>query len=205
MAPNQGAGTAYKIIKISYLQDCNVSPCITVRDAGIKQITYGYSTSGTSSIDTLVGTVDFSYAALPYTSATCSDGSSTNNGGLRCDDPYGDNVYILDPPAVMSTLTLQSVTSYVGSDTSGSKAYGYSFSYQDSAPSSDIEPISGVEEIIAGEHLLTKIEIIKILLVQLIIPILAMATIARSILLARLWCSGIEAILQKVRIAMVPN
>lgn len=162
VASNEGAGTNYKIVKISYVQDCadTVNGSCEVRDAGISKITYGFSSSGITNIDTVVGTVDFSYLALPYASTTCESGTTpVANNGLRCDDPASTNTEYttgIDAPKVMSTLTLQSVTSYVGSD-SGPKAYSYTFSYRDTPPTLVTEPISQLQEYAAGEHLLTQV------------------------------------------------
>src|SRR5258708_14153929 len=68
----------------------------------------------------------------------------------------------------MSTLTLDTVTSYVGADSSSSnKAYGYSFTYTDTpfAPNSTggspggpcFDPVTLTEQYYAGEHLLNTI------------------------------------------------
>ena len=76
---------------------------------------------------------------------------------MRCDDPVSFNS--VAPPAVMSTLTLDSVLSYVGTDTSNSnKAYRYSFTYQDTPYITNYnDPYTFVQSAAAGEHLLTQI------------------------------------------------
>ena len=53
------------------------------------------------------------------------------NTSIRCDDPVVDGT--TQPPAVMSTLTLDKVSSYVGSD-GGSPAYSYAYSYSKDSP-----------------------------------------------------------------------
>lgn len=183
VAPNEGNTATEKTITISYLQDCAptyANPCPTasnasngeaIRDASPKQIVVKAGS-------TVVSTTDMLYqapnAASPWANAygtnynkysgyTCSPPISTT---LRCDDPlsYSGGV---PAPSVMSTLSLQKITSYVGSDSSGQSAFEYDFSYQDSAFSSK-NPVSGyqctdpttnpgVPEYCAGEHLLTKI------------------------------------------------
>lgn len=135
IAPNEGPSAgAYRLMLVSYLQDTSTSGSSTsVRDAAIKQITYGSGTT-TGSISNLAGTVDFHYLA-PVVYGSWADAYGTNNTcqsvppvntTLRCDDPVADGT--VQPPAVMSTLSLQTVTSYVGSDT-GNLDYRYTFSY----------------------------------------------------------------------------
>ncbi len=171
IAPNEGSGASYKVIQVSYLQDIVTTNNYTsVRDAAMKQITYGFSTNF-NTIQTFNGTVDFSYRApttnSPWSTAygnnyNCSSTPPTTTT-LRCDDPNPADKESNPPPTVMSTLTLQGVTSYVGSDSTGSKAYGYSMSYQDkpytkdgpSTPCKDAYTIYGLD--CAGGHLLTKV------------------------------------------------
>lgn len=192
VAPNEGAsGGGYKIIEITYLQDCqpfqNTLPCskitdpdnpVTVRDSAIQRIIYGTATSINGPL-TIDGSVDFSYYApfnystngitwaqeYPYGTShySCTE-PNPPSPQLRCDDPVtfsGPNGQIA-PPNVMSTLSLESVTSYVGADPvgpgSGNKAYGYTFSYSDSpATSNCYDPETEIQEYCAGEHLLTSI------------------------------------------------
>src|SRR6266571_4191401 len=167
VAPNEGPGTSYKLILVSYLQDApTINGYTSVRDAAMKQILYGYGTS-TSSIGTLVGTIDFFYKA-PYVPGGQSQWASaygtnyqcTNpplSTTLRCDDPL-DNANGLAAPTVMSTLSLQTVTSYVGSDASASnKAYKYSFSYTDSPFSQCWDDYTQLQEYCAGLHLLSSL------------------------------------------------
>lgn len=77
LAPSEGpsAGT-YRLILISYLQDTSTTGGYTsVRDAAIKQITYGTGTSNT--ISNLAGTIDFHYLA-PVAYGTWADAYGTN-------------------------------------------------------------------------------------------------------------------------------
>lgn len=60
VAPNEGPNTTYNMIQISYVQDITDDMGnATVRDAAVKEITYGFGSS-TSTISTVAGTVDFS-------------------------------------------------------------------------------------------------------------------------------------------------
>ncbi|MDQ2716106.1 MAG: hypothetical protein M3Z08_14465, partial [Chloroflexota bacterium] len=173
IAPHNGTGT-YKTMLVSYVQDCGTDTSCTitsstVRDSAIRQIQYGVS-SDVNSLGTVVGTVDFLYRGprtitingttwiTAYgTNDNCTgsppDGTSTT---LRCDDPIARGS--ITPPTVLSTLSLETVTSYVGKDDgTGHPAYGYGFTYQD-------QPYSGCENInlqpiyCAGEHLLTNVQ-----------------------------------------------
>jgi RHS repeat-associated protein len=123
---NEGPGTDGRYISITYEQDVTHpynSGYTTIRDAVIKQITYGDGS-------TLSGTIDFHYEG-PY-----SDGSwvtkytSSSCNYLRCDDPinYPSG---LNAPTVMATFTPTTISSYVGSDTNGNQDYSYSFAYSD--------------------------------------------------------------------------
>ena len=122
-----------KTMLVSYVQD-SPDGGATIRDSAIKQIQYGYATQiNASSLSLVSGTVDFHYHA-PTTSSG-KDGLGTawtvaygNNyhcvsaplatTTLRCDDPLTDGS--VTAPSVMSTMTLDSITSYVGADTSAS-------------------------------------------------------------------------------------
>jgi RHS repeat-associated protein len=165
VAPNEGPNSTYDMIQIKYVQDITDDMGnSTVRDAAVEEIVYGFGTS-TSTISTVAGTVDFSYLApfsdspwtTQYGSSYHCDGtppSGTNH--MRCDDPqnYSDDSPLLDTD--FSTMSLMSVTSYVGTD-SGNKAYSYSFTYQDQPFSICYDPYTLVKEYCAGEHLLTSI------------------------------------------------
>jgi YD repeat-containing protein len=184
IAPNEGpnAGT-YRLMLISYVQDKTTNSGYTsIRDSAMKQIIYGSGT--TNAVTNVVGTVDFTYHGPTLISSTSGDSSrsvtwvtayGTNYGcnstppvntTLRCDDPLNDGNE--KAPLVMSTLTLDSVASYVGSDAgtgSSYEDYSYSFSYNSSPPpsSKDIhfaactDPLTLAQEYCAGEHLLSSI------------------------------------------------
>ncbi|HVU67377.1 MAG TPA: SpvB/TcaC N-terminal domain-containing protein, partial [Ktedonobacteraceae bacterium] len=153
-----------KAMLISYLQDSPSSGVI--RDSGIKQIKYGFATSApASSLSQVVGTVDFSYLApkaqSPWASAyssgyysSCNPYKSTT---LRCDDPLDDPNGMSASP-VRSTLSLQSITSYVGKDDgTGYLANSYAFAYADSTFWVCHDPLTQIETYCAGEHLLQSI------------------------------------------------
>ena len=166
VAPYDNPGQV-KLMLVSYLQD-SPDGGTTIRDAGIKQIQYGFATSPTASSLSLVsGTVDFHYhmptvpggqdafATAYGTNYNCASSppASTN---LRCDDPGTYNSVL--PPDVMATMTLDTVTSYVGTDTGGNPAYRYAFTYQDQPYTTTyVDPYTQVQEAAAGEHLLTQI------------------------------------------------
>ncbi len=185
IAPNEGASgstsTVWRILLISYLQDCgsgsSTQACsgVTIRDSAIKQITYGYSTSGGSltqltSADT-AGTIDFTYdAPFSYTkngvtwataytygyggNQSCTPAATTT---LRCDDPVQKSGGF-SPPDVMSTFSPLTITSYLGTDAATSNAaYAYTFNFIDSSFQSCTDPISGTGGYCAGEHVLWQI------------------------------------------------
>lgn len=156
-----------KTMLVSYLQD-SPDGGTTIRDAGIKQIQYGFATSApATSLSLVAGTVDFHYAmpALPtgqsgfvvaygnnYNCASTPPSATTT----RCDDPITFNS--VNAPSVMPTMSLLSVASYVGSDTTGNLAYTYTFAYTDTPfTTSYTDPYTLVQESAAGEHLLTQI------------------------------------------------
>ncbi len=158
-SPNQAS-----LMQVSYLQDLNGS---TTRDSQIKQITYGYATeSGGLSFTHVAGMVDFHYHmpsvpsgqsgfAVAYgTNSNCAS-SPPSSTTLRCDDtmPFGS----FPSPDVMSTMSLDSVTSYVGSDSANQPAYQYSFAYQDQPFTTYYDPYTFLQQGAAGEHLLTQI------------------------------------------------
>jgi hypothetical protein len=151
VAPSNGPNASYKMITFYYVQDCVpvAYPCpltSTVRDAALKQILYGYSTS-TASIGTVTGKVDFFYRApaVPPGQSYWITAYGNNYNGcvpppgvpnpttMRCDDPLTYNgPPVIPPPAVMSTLSLQAVTSSVA-DSGGvvHPAFSYNLTYQD--------------------------------------------------------------------------
>src|SRR5579885_1502584 len=157
-----------KTMLISYVQDTLASQNNAVRDFGIKQIKYGYATTvNASSLSLVSGTVDFSYYlpnassslspfAVPYPSSYYTPCNPPTITHYRCDDP--GTVGSISSPGVMSTMTLNSITSYVGTDTTGQKAYNYTFTYQDTPYTTNyFDPFTQVQQAAAGEHLLTQI------------------------------------------------
>ncbi|HZU67136.1 MAG TPA: hypothetical protein VFA09_07650, partial [Ktedonobacteraceae bacterium] len=174
VAPNEGPNSIYKMIQVSYLQDCSGSapPCgasTTVRDAVIKQITYGISTDlKTITYGNMAGTIDFTYRAqfddAPWathygTNYNCN-GTPPKNTTVRCDDPVqytGSNPFT--PPTVMGTFSLTGITSYLNTDGSSSNAaYAYNFSYTDTPFQFCTDPVSLENGYCAGEHVLTAIQ-----------------------------------------------
>lgn len=118
---NEGVGTNFKLILVSYLQDSVTTNTYTsVRDAAIKQITYGFSSGADSDkIDTLNGTVDFSYlaptASAPWATAygtnyNCTGGTPPTNTTLRCDDPNPADGGSIPAPSVMCRLDRRQTT-----------------------------------------------------------------------------------------------
>ncbi len=164
ISPNEGPSAMREYISVSYIQDCK--PCTTNktwRDSAITQIIYGQRLADKSQ-DTVAGTIDFFYRA-PFDHApwTQSYGTNYNCTGtppvstdMRCDDPQDKGT--VKKPLVMSTFSLQSLTTYVGDDsTSSHKASRYDFSYQDRVFSVCYDPYTLIDEYCAGEHLLTSI------------------------------------------------
>lgn len=160
-----------KTMFIKYHQD-SPDGGTTIRDAGIKQIQYGYATSNTAtSLSLIAGTVDFHYHA-PNNSST-KDGlgnlyavaygtnyncasSPPSSTTLRCDNPTQSGS--VAAPSVMSTMTLDSITSYIGADSANQPAYRYDFAYQDTPFTTNYtDPISKTQETASGEHLLIQI------------------------------------------------
>ncbi|HEU5381384.1 MAG TPA: RHS repeat-associated core domain-containing protein, partial [Ktedonobacteraceae bacterium] len=163
--------TQAKMMSISYLQDSPSSGVI--RDAGMKQIQYGLADlSNNDSWTQIIGTVDFHYhmPAVPsgqsafataygnnYNCASAPPSTTT----LRCDDPapYNNAAVGLQPaPDVMATMSLDSITSYIGSDNTGHPAYKYAFTYQDYPYTTGYySSYALIQESAAGEHLLKSI------------------------------------------------
>lgn len=166
----QGSPNQAKMIQVTYLQDVNGS---TTRDAEIKQITYGYATESNGvSFTHIDGTIDFHYHmpsvpsgdssfATPYpTNYNCASAPPSSTT-LRCDDPaaYQNAADGLIPaPDVMATMSLDSITSYVGVDSANQPAYQYTFTYRDTPYTTTYyAAYSQIQESAAGEHLLTQI------------------------------------------------
>ena len=184
IAPNEGAqgttSTAWRLMLISYLQDCgsasSTQPCPsgnTIRDAVIKQITYGYNTTGgtLTSLDATAGTIDFLYhAPFNFSSGTvnwataygtnynCSQSPpDSQTTTLRCDDPIQKSGGFA-PPNAMGTFSLTTINSYLNSDGSASNlAYSYALTYTDTPFQNCTDPITGTNGYCAGEHLLTQL------------------------------------------------
>src|SRR5579859_2998365 len=174
MAPNEGqyAGT-YRLMLVTYLQDSHADSQghVTIRSAAMEQVTYGLS-SDAATLSTTVGTVDFHYLA-PNANGSWADAYAYGNNyncysgtqpaghpsNMRCDDPEQDQQSgSFTAPTVLSTLTLTSLTSYVGSDSTGNKAYRYDFTYQDTPyTTTNCTDSTGASGYCAGEHILTQI------------------------------------------------
>jgi RHS repeat-associated protein len=183
IAPNEGPkATTYRLMKLYYYQDktsfqIGSTTYHTVRDSNLEQIIYG--SGDTNTVSSVAGTVDFFYHGPSGYSAVSKDssvkqtwvtayGNNANyncsstppvNTSMRCDDPVTDGS--VPPPAVMSTLTLDTVVSYLGSD-GGNPAYNYAFSYsggtfKDTPFSACSDPYTLVAEYCAGEHLLMSV------------------------------------------------
>lgn len=156
---NEGPGTNGRVMTVTYVQEMPDSN--TVRDSAIKQIVYTGGSQGT-----VAGTIDFFYkgptANSPWVTAYGQNENGCNapnnlNTTERCDDPL-DRSGGLSNPLIMSTLSLQTVKTYVGNDSGNSHLYySYSFSHQDSSFSACTDPTTGSDAYCAGEHLLTGI------------------------------------------------
>src|SRR5450755_1192300 len=165
---NEGNSTSNRFISLVYQQEkIPVGSYMTVRDAVLRQITYGTGSSGSA----LAGTVDFLYKGVAnYSSGGIQWVSAygTNEGGctppgnpntttLRCDDPvnYPGG---LTAPTVMSTYTLKTINSYVGDDSSSSHLdYSYSLSTSDTAYHQCTDGHTGATAWCAGRHVLNSI------------------------------------------------
>ena len=168
---NEGPGTVQRQIRVSYLQDISGS---NVRDSAIKQIIYQLTPAQGSPI--IQGTVDFSYLAPFNLNGTtnvvfatqynygvnysCTQGTPPVTPTWRCDDPmtYGSGSGSVPPPTTMSTMSLQSITSYIGDDGSSTRiAHQYNLAYTDTPISTCIDAYSQIQYYCAGEHLLSSI------------------------------------------------
>ncbi|HZU69775.1 MAG TPA: hypothetical protein VFA09_21060 [Ktedonobacteraceae bacterium] len=147
---NEGPGTSGRFLSVTYEQD-KTTPYgyTTIRDAVIKQITYGTGS-------TISGTVDFSYQG-PYDDGSWVHAYSGSCKPLRCDDPVDFPSPGLPAPKVMATFTPLSITSYVGTDSPGNQDYSYSFSFGGSGYSSCWDDWTQLQMYCAGEHLLESI------------------------------------------------
>ncbi len=184
VAPNEGPHSPYyKLILATYVQDSvTTSGHTSIRDAALKQLIYGDGQGTTGSVTDVAGTVDFLYHG-PNTITSNSDDSSLsvtwvqaygNNYNcestppttttLRCDDPLDNSSE--KAPLVMSTLTLDSVVTYIGSDAGPNPSYedsSYVFNYAANPPFADYpfksctDPLTLAQEYCAGEHNLISI------------------------------------------------
>jgi len=165
---NEGSSTSTRAMYVVYQQEKIISSGhTTVRDAVVRQITYGTGSSGSA----LAGTVDFLYkgvanyssGGIQWVSAYgtneggCTPPSGGSNTTLRCDDPL-DNSGGLAAPTVMSTYSLKTANSYVGDDSSSSHLdYSYSLSYSDVAYHHCTDSRTGASAWCAGQHTLSSI------------------------------------------------
>ncbi len=163
--------TQVKLILISYLQDkVTTSGNTSIRDAGMKQIVYGTASSPhATTLSQVNGTVDFHYHApqaqgswaAAYGKNYHCVNSPPKSTTLRCDDELSgtDNTgFTWNPPTVMSTLTLDSITSYVGKDDStGFLTYKDAFSYLDYPFTLNYTLSGGSGVPAAGDHLLASV------------------------------------------------
>ncbi len=168
----QGPSTPSEAIKPHYLQDtATVNGYTSVRDAGLEQVVYGNYTENPSTFH-VVGTIDFLYHAPTATSTTnginqvWATAYGTNyhclatpptSTTLRCDDPVARGSQAA--PATMSTLTLDTIETFVGDDSTASHLdYSYALSYNQDAPFvSCKDPESQVSLYCAGDHTLASI------------------------------------------------
>jgi RHS repeat-associated protein len=172
---NEGPGTTFPQINVHYFQDILTSNGYTrVRDSGIEQVQYGSGPLDDSTF-TVAGTIDFHYHAPPNavsssntdglgnpwaiaypTNYNCASTPPTSTTA-RCDVSIDDGS--VQAPMVRSTLTLDSITSFVGPDTSTSNIdYQYVLSYNKDVPFfSCQDPYTLVNLYCAGEHTLASI------------------------------------------------
>lgn len=189
VAPRNGSNAPSKQIKISYFQDMydpgDNNGNTSVRDAVMAQIVYETVDPSTSpSTIKIVGSVDFQYRGDTSDDINTPSGSqsssvvsysATSNGikykcsqgtieptTQRCDTPI-DFDSDTKAPTVMSTFSLERITTYVGADTANHPAYGYTFNYLDTPFVQISDPITQDDEYAAGEHLLTDITPIQYL------------------------------------------
>lgn len=168
----QGPNTARNQITATYVRDmATVSSNTSVRDAQLEQVAYGTLASNGSTF-TRAGTIDFHYHAptaisgtdglgqawtvaygTRYHCATTSPVSTT----LRCDDPLARGSS--PAPVTMSTLTLDSIETFVGTDSATSHLDdAYTLTYNQDTPfAACSDPETGDALYCAGEHTLASI------------------------------------------------
>jgi hypothetical protein len=167
--------TAIRALFVSYIQDWNGDG--RVEEAVLKQITYGtVNAFSDTTPDVVAGVVDFTYRgpSVPpgadgfvtaYGYHTCSDEAGnllTSSGtpiqiNVRCDIPQWVDTSTPNS-SVLSNMTLDRVTSYVGNKSS--VAYTYTLTHTDffSAEDCTVFLIGVSARTCAGDHLLTRIE-----------------------------------------------
>jgi hypothetical protein len=156
---NTGRSVTYHYVQVSTTD----SGYYSIRDAALVQIVYGTSSTTAGTVDLFYkGPSNQSVNSTQYVTAygtnegSCAPPDSTSTT-LRCDDPI-DKSGGLKKPWVMSVLSLSTIKTYVGDDSSSSHLdESYAFSYSDMAYSTCADPQSGSKVYCAGNHLLTSI------------------------------------------------
>jgi YD repeat-containing protein len=157
-------GNTSRVVTYKYVQLSNTdSGYYTIRDAALVQIVYGTSTTTAGIVDLFYkGPSDQSVGSTQFVTAygnneggcTPPDGKTTTK---RCDD-LEDKDGGLPNAWVLSVLSLSTIKTYVGDDSSISHLdYSYAFSYTDTSYYNCKDAQSGTNEYCAGNHLLTSI------------------------------------------------
>jgi hypothetical protein len=157
-------GDSSRVVTYKYVQLSNTdSGHYTIRDAALVQIVYGTSTATAGTVDLFYkGPSDQSVGDTQFVTAygsneggcTPPDGKTTTK---RCDDPE-DKDGGLPNAWVLSVLSLSTIKTYVGDDSSASHLnYSYALSYNDTPYTNCKDAQSGTNEYCAGNHLLTSI------------------------------------------------
>jgi RHS repeat-associated protein len=152
------------VVTYKYVQVSNTdSGYYTIRDAALVQIVYGTSSTTAGTVDLFYkGPSNQSVNSTQYVTAYGNnEGGCTppdgNTSTKRCDDPE-DKSGGLPNAWVMSVLSLSTIKTYVGDDSSNSHLdYSYALSYSDTPYTNCKDPQSGTAEYCAGNHLLTSI------------------------------------------------
>ncbi len=157
-------GDTSRVVTYKYVQVSNTdSGYYTIRDAALVQIVYGTSTTPAGTVDLFYkGPSNQSVGGTQFVTAygnneggcTPPDGKTTTK---RCDDPE-DKDGGLPNAWVLSVLSLSTIKTYVGDDSSTSHLdYSYAFNYTDTPYTNCKDAQSGTNEYCAGNHLLTSI------------------------------------------------
>jgi hypothetical protein len=167
-----GPSAASTEIVAHYLQDsATVGSYTSIRDSGLEQVQYGML-AGDQTTFTAAGTVDFLYHAPAASSGSnglsqswaTAYGTNYNCSAtppatttLRCDDPLANGSQAA--PATMSTLTLDKIETFVGTDTAANHLdYSYALAYNQDTPFAVCtDPSTGVALYCAGEHTLASV------------------------------------------------